>query len=428
MQIQVINTISLIKNPEFKNIKTINKNFKKIKKEHCNSLLEFLYNGGISKWQNPFTKKFLRRESPIVISFLSRCYNMDDDSKINIHGCNLTYKEHINKFINKEYLYVSSKKKSTNSNISNANIQSALRGGFSSSSRSSPPIINKIHRYSNTTIDTGDTWQPAFAQPFEKPIEQSHTMPSYIYQIPPRRHSNTTIDTGTPLHFNTVNTWPQPYINTVNTWPRPYINTVNTWPPPYINTVNTVKTWQPALAQSFVKHREQLNNQSPSYTFQIPHRHTPHHDTYLQNPPYTPIQTYSRPISKSQQKGKFYQSLNSKIKYYQREIPDDIWKLIMKLGIYYLGDERGEFIDKMNEKYEKDKEILDKWEIEEREEPDKNRKKIKEYYKREKSDRVYWSHGFYNFQSNAFEIDDIKAFNKFYGIKTLWDIFNKVDD
>jgi hypothetical protein len=131
------------------------------------------------------------------------------------------------------------------------------------------------------------------------------------------------------------------------------------------------------------------------------------------------------PISKSQQKGKFYQSLNSKIKYYQREIPDDIWKLIMKLGIYYLGDVRGEFIDKMNKKYEKDKEILDKWE---REEPDKNSKNIKKYYKKEKRDRVYWSHGFYNFRSNAFEIDDIKAFNKFYGIKTLWDIFNKVDD
>ena len=79
MRIQVINTISLKKKPEFKNIKTINK---KIKKEHCNSLLEFLYNGGLGKWQNPFTKKFLRRESPIIISFLSRCYNMDDDSKI----------------------------------------------------------------------------------------------------------------------------------------------------------------------------------------------------------------------------------------------------------------------------------------------------------------------------------------------------------
>ena len=348
MPTEVINIVSLTKNPEFKNVKTINKNFRKIKKEHCNSLLEFLYNGGLGKWQNPFTKKFLSRESPIIISFLSRCYNMSDDSTINIHGCNLTYKKHIDKFINNEYLYVPSKKKSTNSKKSNVNTQSANIGGF----HSRFPISDKIHS----------------------------------------------------------------------------IDTVNTWPPPYFNTVNTR---QLPLAQSFVKHREQHHVQ-PSYTFQIPNHHIPYHHTshdhtYLQNPPHTPIKTYSHPFylndtsisTKSQQKGKFYESLKSGNRYYQREISDDIWKLIMNLGINYIGDERGEFIDKMNEKYEKDKEILDKWITEE---SDKNGKKIKEYYKREKSDRVYWSNGFYNFRSNAFAIDDIKAFNKFYGIKSiLWD-------
>jgi hypothetical protein len=323
MRIKVINTISLKKKPEFKNIK-------KIKKEHCNSLLEFLYNGGLGKWQNPFTKKFLRRESPIIISFLSRCYNMDDDSKININGCNLTYKKHIDKFINKKYLYLHSKKKSTNSNISNVNIQSEHRGGFYSSF----PTNNQIHR-----------------------------------------HSNYPIDTKTPLYFNTGSTWRRPVLS---------------------RSLPTYQTHQ----------YPRTSSTDPAYQL--------------------PIFSNNAYIStKSQQKGKFYESLNSGNKYYQREIPDDIWKLIMKLGIYYLGDERGEFIDKMNKKYEKDKEILDKWE---REEPDKNSKKIKKYNKKEKRDRDYWSHGFYNFRSNAFEIDDIKAFNKFYGIKTLWDIFNKVDD
>jgi hypothetical protein len=367
MRIKVINTISLKKKPEFKNIK-------KIKKEHCNSLLEFLYNGGLGKWQNPFTKKFLRRESPIIISFLSRCYNMDDDSKININGCNLTYKKHIDKFINKKYLYLHSKKKSTNSNISNVNIQSEHRGGFYSSF----PTNNQIHRHSNYPIDTktplyfntGSTWRrPVLAQSL--PTYQTHQYPAYI-QYP---------------RTSTYTTYQQPpYINTGSTWRRPVLS----------RSLPTYQTHQyPRTSSTY-----------PAYQL--------------------PIFSNNANIStKSQQKGKFYQSLNSGNKYYQREIPDDIWKLIMKLGIYYLGDERGEFIDKMNKKYEKDKEILDKWE---REEPDKNSKKIKKYNKKEKRDRDYWSHGFYNFRSNAFEIDDIKAFNKFYGIKTLWDIFNKVDD
>jgi hypothetical protein len=58
MPTEVINTVSLTKNPEFKNVKTINKNFRNIKKEHCNSLLEFLYNGGLGKWQTLLPKNF----------------------------------------------------------------------------------------------------------------------------------------------------------------------------------------------------------------------------------------------------------------------------------------------------------------------------------------------------------------------------------
>ena len=209
MATEIINTVSLTKNPEFKNVKTINKNFRKIKKEHCNSLLDFLYNDGLGKWQNPFTKKFLRRESPIIISFLSRCYYMDDDSKINIHGCNLTYKKHIEKFINKEYLYVPSKKKSTNSSISNVNTRSVHGGGLRRSSHRISPRSNQAHRHSNSTINagpphnfnSGGTWQPVFIQPFAQSFVQPHeqsftqsfvqpfTQPlsqsSYAYQTPP---------------------------------------------------------------------------------------------------------------------------------------------------------------------------------------------------------------------------------------------------
>ena len=208
MLIEVINTISLTKNPEFKNIKTINKNFRKINKEHCNSLLDFLYNGGLGKWQNPFTKKFLRRESPIIISFLSRCYYyMDNDnSKINIHGYNLTYKKHINKFINKEYLYVSSKKKSINSSIPNANIKSVRGGGSHSILRSKSPIGHQAGRRRKPTINAGSTF-------YYNPVDNEYT-----WQQPP---------------LNTIDneyTWQQPPLNTVNnvhTWQQPPLNTVD---------------------------------------------------------------------------------------------------------------------------------------------------------------------------------------------------------
>lgn len=194
MPIEVINTISLTKNPEFKNVKTINKNFRKIKKEHCNTLLEFLYNGGFGKWQNPFTKKFLRRESPIIISFLSRCYYyMDNDnSKINIHGYNLTYKKHINKFINKEYLYVSSKKKSINNSIPNVNIKSVLRGGSHSILRSKSLIGHQTGKHRKPTMKAGLTF-------YYNPVDNVYTWQQ------------------SPLNtVNNVHTWLQPPLNTVN--------------------------------------------------------------------------------------------------------------------------------------------------------------------------------------------------------------------
>ena len=350
MATEVINTVSLTKNPEFKNVKTINKNFRKIKKEHCNSLLDFLYNDGLGKWQNPFTKKFLRRESPIIISFLSRCYYMDDDSKINIQGCNLTYKKHIEKFINKEYLYVPSKKKSTNSNILNVNTQSVYGGGLRRSSRSSS-------------------------------------------------RNKSTINAGSPFQFNTIGTW-QP-----NLIQQPLAQ-------------SRIQSFKQPFAQSRVQSFEKPLSQ-PSYTYQQPYQqpqytHTPtyqlpYHSTYPQL-----ISANNVGIKRESQQNEdyYYESLNSGKRYYKREIPDDIWELIKKLGIYYLADVRGKFIDRMNEKYEKDKEILNKWE---KEEPDKGIKKKKEYYKKEKIDKNYWiTIGYRNFSSNALLIDDKKAYNKTY--------------
>jgi hypothetical protein len=209
MQIQVINTVSLTKKPEFKNVKIINKNFKKIKKEHCNTLLEFLYNSSLSKWQNPFTKKFIRRESPIIISFLSRCYYMDDDSKINIHGYKLTYKKHIEKFINKDYLYVSSKKKSKNSNIS-------LIGG---SSHSIPPIGNQARRRSISP--TGNQARRRSIPPIGNQARERSISPDRLVLIEPGSITPSNLYTASPPPINTASPLP------INTASPPPINTAS---------------------------------------------------------------------------------------------------------------------------------------------------------------------------------------------------------
>ena len=66
----------LMENPPFSQIW---KKHTEITKEHCNSLLSYLYSGYHS-WTNPITRSSLIRESPTLVSFLSVCY-------YNINNC-----------------------------------------------------------------------------------------------------------------------------------------------------------------------------------------------------------------------------------------------------------------------------------------------------------------------------------------------------
>jgi hypothetical protein len=97
MSIIKLNTIGLTKNPEFKILKKINKRYDEITEKHCYSLLEYLYSGTSDKWKNPLTKKYLIRDSPVIVSFLSRCYYYIDNNNnvVNINGFILTYKKHV---------------------------------------------------------------------------------------------------------------------------------------------------------------------------------------------------------------------------------------------------------------------------------------------------------------------------------------------
>ena len=79
--------------------------YDKIKLNNCQNLLEFLYENKSDFWINPLTTKEIYRGSDIVVSFLSKCYYKWGDIRITLNSENLTFKEHILKFIDLEYLF-----------------------------------------------------------------------------------------------------------------------------------------------------------------------------------------------------------------------------------------------------------------------------------------------------------------------------------
>jgi hypothetical protein len=84
--------------------------------EDCEDLLNFLYEDKDDYWVNPITTKEINRSSDIIISFLSKLYYQWGDNKKTINSLNLTYKEHILKFIDVDYLFdVSSRVKKNSS-------------------------------------------------------------------------------------------------------------------------------------------------------------------------------------------------------------------------------------------------------------------------------------------------------------------------
>lgn len=103
MTIKRISTAGLTQNPKFSGI---NKNYNKLSVGDYNGLLRYLYKDGSKSWINPMTDKELNRNSKVIISYLSHCYyNLDNGSKVNIEGYDLSYREHVLNFIDEIYLY-----------------------------------------------------------------------------------------------------------------------------------------------------------------------------------------------------------------------------------------------------------------------------------------------------------------------------------
>ena len=55
-------------------LKTLYNRYDEITENNCKYLLNHLYTHNITEWINPITKKEVQRDSPITLSFLSKCY------------------------------------------------------------------------------------------------------------------------------------------------------------------------------------------------------------------------------------------------------------------------------------------------------------------------------------------------------------------
>ena len=108
MSIKRLSIKGLIKNPKFA---SVYKDYDRLSVDDYGGLLAYLYSGRTGKWENPLTHVELKRNSNIILSFLSFCYyNLDDGSKVDIKGHFLTYKEHVLNFIDEIYLYEEDRK------------------------------------------------------------------------------------------------------------------------------------------------------------------------------------------------------------------------------------------------------------------------------------------------------------------------------
>ena len=117
--------------------------YSEIKEYHIYNLLNFLYTDK-DEWLNPLTKKFIHRNSDIIISFLSKGYYVYGDMEIIINGEKLPYKEHIKRFIDKKLLIdVRHLKRSPTAPPKKASSNSPPGAGMNLPKSNSPPKIGR---------------------------------------------------------------------------------------------------------------------------------------------------------------------------------------------------------------------------------------------------------------------------------------------
>ena len=93
---------TLIKNPK---LSELYDKYDDITEAQCYSLIITLYDNDKIFWINPLDWNFVHKASYISISFLSKCYYVWGDKIVMVGTLKLSYKEHIKKFIDEEYLF-----------------------------------------------------------------------------------------------------------------------------------------------------------------------------------------------------------------------------------------------------------------------------------------------------------------------------------
>ena len=93
---------TLIKNPK---LSELYDKYDDITEAQCYSLIITLYDNDKNFWINPLDWNFVHKASDISISFLSKCYYVWGDKIVMVGTFKLSYKEHIKKFIDEEYLF-----------------------------------------------------------------------------------------------------------------------------------------------------------------------------------------------------------------------------------------------------------------------------------------------------------------------------------
>jgi hypothetical protein len=157
MSIKRLSIKGLIKNPKFA---SVYKDYDRLSVDDYGGLLVYLYSGRTGKWENPLTHVELKRNSNIILSFLSFCYyKLDDGSKVDIKGHNMTYKEHVLNFIDEIYLYEEDRKATTARSAASAS--ASPRSARSAASASASPRSPASPRFARSPSPTRGTSQAA---------------------------------------------------------------------------------------------------------------------------------------------------------------------------------------------------------------------------------------------------------------------------
>ena len=182
--------------------------YSEIKEYHIYNLLEFLYKDK-DEWLNPITKKFIHRNSDIIISFLSKGYYVYGDLEIIINGDKLPYKEHIKRFIDKRLLIdVRHLKRSPTAPPKRASSNSPPGAGINLPKSNSPPNLqsNSPPKIGRTPVPAAPAKKTSPKSPMGAATNKPKTPPQQVPATPQAAAAVAVANSKKPIRFNSKST------------------------------------------------------------------------------------------------------------------------------------------------------------------------------------------------------------------------------